>query len=64
MLTILGGLAEFEREFILARTDEGRERSKARGVNLAASRRSHVTRRSGAEMNATRRLRTSADPTT
>src|SRR6476619_6203038 len=26
MLTVLGGLAEFEREFIRARTDEGRKR--------------------------------------
>jgi DNA invertase Pin-like site-specific DNA recombinase len=31
MLTILGGLAEFERELIRARTGEGRERAKARG---------------------------------
>jgi DNA invertase Pin-like site-specific DNA recombinase len=32
MLTILGGLAEFERELIRGRTGEGRERAKARGV--------------------------------
>ena len=32
MLTVLGGLAEFERELILARTAEGRERAKARGT--------------------------------
>ena len=32
MLTILGGLAEFERELIRSRTGEGRERAKARGV--------------------------------
>jgi DNA invertase Pin-like site-specific DNA recombinase len=32
MLTVLGGLAEFERELIKARTTEGRERAKARGV--------------------------------
>jgi DNA invertase Pin-like site-specific DNA recombinase len=32
MLTVLGGLAEFERHLILARTNEGRERAKARGV--------------------------------
>ena len=31
MLTILGGLAEFERELIRARTDEGRKRAQARG---------------------------------
>jgi DNA invertase Pin-like site-specific DNA recombinase len=34
MLTVLGGLAEFERELIKARTSEGRARAKARGVRL------------------------------
>jgi len=34
MLTVLGGLAEFERELIRARTGEGRERAKAKGVRL------------------------------
>jgi len=34
MLTVLGGLAEFERELIRVRTGEGRERAKARGVRL------------------------------
>ena len=34
MLTILGGLAEFERELILARTSDGRTRAKARGVRF------------------------------
>ena len=34
MLTVLGGLAEFERELIRARTGEGRVRAKARGVKL------------------------------
>ena len=34
MLTVLGGLAEFERELIHARTGEGRERAKDRGVRL------------------------------
>jgi DNA invertase Pin-like site-specific DNA recombinase len=34
MLTVLGGLAEFERELICARTGEGRERAKARGVKM------------------------------
>jgi DNA invertase Pin-like site-specific DNA recombinase len=34
MLTVLGGLAEFERDLIRARTAEGRERAKARGVRL------------------------------
>src|SRR5271155_1982243 len=34
MLTVLGGLAEFERDLIRARTAEGRERAKARGQSL------------------------------
>jgi DNA invertase Pin-like site-specific DNA recombinase len=34
ILTVLGGLAEFEKELIRARTNEGRERAKARGVKL------------------------------
>jgi DNA invertase Pin-like site-specific DNA recombinase len=34
MLTVLGGLAEFEKELIRARTSEGRARAKARGVKL------------------------------
>jgi DNA invertase Pin-like site-specific DNA recombinase len=34
MLTVLGGLAEFERELIRARTGEGRARAVARGVKL------------------------------
>jgi len=34
MLTVLGGLAEFERELIRARTSEGRERAKAKGVKM------------------------------
>ena len=34
MLAVLGGLAEFERELIKARTGEGRERAKARGVKM------------------------------
>jgi DNA invertase Pin-like site-specific DNA recombinase len=33
-LTILGGLAEFECTLIRARTGEGRERAKARGVRF------------------------------
>jgi hypothetical protein len=31
MLTVLGGLAEFERELIRARTDDGRKRAMSRG---------------------------------
>jgi DNA invertase Pin-like site-specific DNA recombinase len=34
MLTVLGGLAEFERELIRARPDEGRKRAQARGVRF------------------------------
>jgi DNA invertase Pin-like site-specific DNA recombinase len=34
MLTVLGGLAEFERELIKARTAEGRARAVAKGVRL------------------------------
>jgi DNA invertase Pin-like site-specific DNA recombinase len=38
MLTILGGLAEFERELIRARTGEGRTRAQARGVRFGRPR--------------------------
>jgi DNA invertase Pin-like site-specific DNA recombinase len=34
MLTVLGGLAEFERHLILARTGEGRKRAQQRGVRF------------------------------
>lgn len=34
MITVLGGLAEFERELILARTTAGRERAKRNGVKF------------------------------
>src|SRR5437868_1038004 len=34
LLTVLGGLAEFERELIKARTGEGRKRAKERGVHF------------------------------
>jgi DNA invertase Pin-like site-specific DNA recombinase len=34
MLTVLGGLAEFERSLILSRTSEGRARAKARGIKF------------------------------
>lgn len=34
MITVLGGLAEFERELILARTGDGRKRAMARGVKF------------------------------
>jgi len=38
MLTVLGGLAEFERYLILARTSEGRTRAQARGVRFGRKR--------------------------
>jgi DNA invertase Pin-like site-specific DNA recombinase len=38
MLTVLGGLAEFERHLILARTTEGRKRAQARGVRFGRKR--------------------------
>jgi DNA invertase Pin-like site-specific DNA recombinase len=34
LFTLLGGLAEFERELILARTSDGRTCAKARGVRF------------------------------
>ena len=34
LLTVLGGLAEFERHLMLSRTNEGRFRAKARGVRF------------------------------
>jgi DNA invertase Pin-like site-specific DNA recombinase len=34
LLTILGGLAEFERDLIRARTSEGRARARAKGVRM------------------------------
>ena len=34
MLTVLGGLAEFERHLILTRTSEGRQRAQQRGVRF------------------------------
>ena len=34
MLTVLGGLAEFERDLVRARTGEGRARAIARGVKM------------------------------
>ena len=50
MLTVLGGLAEFERELIRARAGEGRERAKVRGrlgrsFRLTLHQRSEAVRR-------------------
>jgi DNA invertase Pin-like site-specific DNA recombinase len=48
MLTVLGGLAEFERSLIAARTSAGRERAKANGIRfgrkpkLTAHQRAHA----------------------
>jgi DNA invertase Pin-like site-specific DNA recombinase len=41
MLTVLGGLAEFERDLIRARTGEGRERAKERCVEDGAQAEAH-----------------------
>jgi DNA invertase Pin-like site-specific DNA recombinase len=38
MLTVLGGLAEYERHLILARTSEGRQRAQQRGVRFGRKR--------------------------
>jgi DNA invertase Pin-like site-specific DNA recombinase len=38
MLTVLGGLAEYERHLILARTSEGRQRAQQRGVKFGRKR--------------------------
>ena len=50
MLTVLGGLAEFERHLILSRTDEGRVRAKARGVRFG--RKPKLTKHQQAEARA------------
>ena len=47
LLTMMSGIAEFERELIKARTEEGRQRAKARGVKFG--RRSALTRFQAAE---------------
>jgi DNA invertase Pin-like site-specific DNA recombinase len=47
MLTVLGGLAEFERHLILSRTNEGRVRARARGVKFG--RRPKLTKHQQAE---------------
>ncbi|MGH6847619.1 MAG: recombinase family protein [Methylocella sp.] len=45
MLTVLGGLAEFERELIRLRTSEGRECAKANGVHMGRPAKLTVHRR-------------------
>jgi DNA invertase Pin-like site-specific DNA recombinase len=56
MVTVLAGLAEFERELIRSRTSEGRERAKLRGVRMgrkskltAHQRREAIARREAGE---------------
>lgn len=48
MLTILGGLAEFERELIRARTAEGRARAMAMGVRMGRKPKLDLDARQGA----------------
>jgi DNA invertase Pin-like site-specific DNA recombinase len=58
ILTVLGGLAEFERHLIVASTSEGRKRAKARGVLFGRPpklTRTSVARRSRGGSAATRR---------
>ena len=67
MLTVLGGLAEFERDWIRERTSEGRERAKARGVKLGLKPKLTEPRdatRSGARLSTASRYETSSAFTT
>jgi DNA invertase Pin-like site-specific DNA recombinase len=43
MLTVLGGLAEFERELIRSRTSEGRIRARARARGVVLGRKPKLT---------------------
>jgi DNA invertase Pin-like site-specific DNA recombinase len=52
MLTVLGGLAEFERELIRARTGEGRKRAKVRGVRFGRPRKMTADQRQEALQSA------------
>jgi DNA invertase Pin-like site-specific DNA recombinase len=52
MTTVLGGLAEFERSLILARTGDGRARAQARGVKFG--RKPKLTQHQAAEAMARR----------
>ena len=49
MLTVLGGLAEFERELIRARTGEGRKHAKESGVLTPHQRQEALARREAGE---------------
>jgi len=48
MLTVLGGLAEFERELIRTRTDKGRQRAQASGVMFGRKLKLTALQRAGA----------------
>jgi DNA invertase Pin-like site-specific DNA recombinase len=52
MITVLGGLAEFERSLIIARTGDGRARAQARGVRFG--RKPKLTQHQAAEALARR----------
>ena len=66
LITMLGGIAEFERSLILARTSDGRNRAKARGVRfgrpavLDAHQRAEAIQRLAADPALRRRLGTHA----
>jgi len=71
MLTVLGGLAEFERSLIIARTGEGRKRAQARGVKFgrprkltAHQRQEAIQRLAGGETQADVARTYNVDPTT
>jgi DNA invertase Pin-like site-specific DNA recombinase len=71
MVTILAGLAEFERELIRARTGEGRARAKGRGVKFGRpskltqhQRREALTRLAAGETQADIARSYAVDPTT
>jgi DNA invertase Pin-like site-specific DNA recombinase len=66
MLTVLGGLAEFERELIRARTGEGRKRAKAHGVRFGTpyQREEAVQRLAAGETQADIARTYGVDPTT
>src|SRR3982074_2748969 len=71
ILTVLGGLAEFERELIRARTGEGRKRAKDRGVKFgrprkltAHPRQEALARLAGGETQADVARTYAVDPTT
>ena len=53
MITILGGLAEFERHLILSRTNEGRQRAMAKGIKFG--RKPKLTRHQREEAKARKR---------